>query len=184
MKQAVAGKKAVHRGEPVILFGVGDFMFAIAAAAVEEIRNTEGLQQCGISGDLHVPKVQFLLKRDGRTYYIVDANRYFQIPPAHATRVLVLRNSRAALLVSHIDRMTEISNVLPLPRAFRGEERAWYRGLTVLDTADEIPVVVPLVRPESILTTAELQMLGAGESRKEQMTASRVHEANVGVTQT
>ncbi len=166
MKRPAADKKPVHRPEPVILFGVGDHMFAIAATAVEEIRNTEGLKSAGVSGDLRVPKVKFRLTRDGRTYYVVDGNQYFRELPAQATRVLVLRNSRAAVLVSHIDRMTEIGNVLPLPHAFRGEERTWYRGVTVLDPTGELPTVVPVVRPESFLTAAELQMLESGEPRK------------------
>ncbi len=161
-----AEKKAVHHGEPVILFGVGDYMFAIAAAAVEEIRNTDGLKEIGISGDVRVPKVKYKLKREGRSYYVVDSNQYFRMLPSHATRVLVLRNSKAAILVSHIDRMTEISNVLALPHAFRGEERNWYRGVTVLDATGDLPVVVPVVRPECFLTAAECEVLQDGEPRK------------------
>ncbi len=166
MKRPVE-KKAVHHGEPVILFGVGNYTFAIAATAVEEIRNTDGLQEVGVSGDLRVPKVKYKLKREGRSYYVVDANQYFRMLPAHATRVLVLRNSKAAILVSHIDRMTEISNVLALPHAFRGEERSWYRGVTVLDATGELPTVVPVVKAEAFLTEAELQIVEAGEPRKE-----------------
>ncbi len=167
MKRATPEKKPVHQSEPVILFGVADHMFAIGAVAVEEIRSTAGLQQIGVSGDLRVPKVKFRLNREGRTYYVIDGNQYFRALPAQATRVLVLRNSKTAVLVSHIDRMTEISNVLPLPHAFRGEERNWYRGVTVLDATGELPTVVPVVKPESFLTRAELQMLEAGEPRKD-----------------
>jgi chemotaxis signal transduction protein len=160
-------KAAVHRDESVILFGVGDYMFAIGAVAVDEIRNTEGLKQIGAAGDIRVPKVKYRLMRDGRNYYVVDATQYFRMLPSHATRVLLLRNSQTAVLVSHIDRMTEIGNILALPHAFRGEERTWYRGLTVLDPTGDAPVVVPVVRPEGFLSGDELKLVEAGEPRKE-----------------
>ncbi len=163
MKRISAEKKPVHRREAVILFGVGDFTFAIAAAVVDEIRNTDGLQPIGVAGDMRVPKVKYRLKRDGRTFYVVDAGQYFRMLPAQATRLLLLRDSHVAVLVSHVDRMTEIGNVLALPHAFRGEERAWYRGLTVLDASGDMPVVVPVVRPEGFLSGDELKLVEAGE---------------------
>lgn len=157
----VADRKPVHRGEAVILFQVGENMFAISATAVEEIRNTDGLRKIGVAGHESIPKVKYILTREGREYHVVDAAQYFRMLPAHCTRVLVLRNSRAAVLVSHIDRMAEIGNVVALPQAFQGEERNWYRGLTVFDAAGEMPSVVPVVRPETFLTPTELQALEA-----------------------
>jgi chemotaxis signal transduction protein len=170
VKRINAGQKTIHRGESVILFGVGDYTFAIGAVAVDEIRNTDDLQKIGVAGDVRVPKVKYRLMRDGRSYYVVDAMQYFRLLPSHATRVLLLRNSHAAVLVSHIDRMTEIGNILALPHAFRGEERTWYRGLTVLDASSDTPVVVPVVRPEGFLSEAELKLVeekkvGAPRSR-------------------
>jgi chemotaxis signal transduction protein len=169
MKRISAEKKAVHHRESVILFGVGDFTFAIGAAAVDEIRNADGLQQIGVAGDIRVPKVKYRLKREGRTFYVVDAMQYFRLLPSHTNRLLLLRNSHVAVLVSHIDRMTEIGNVLALPHAFRGEERTWYRGLTVLDASGDTPVVVPVVRPEGFLSVDELKLVeersGAPRSR-------------------
>jgi chemotaxis signal transduction protein len=173
VKRISAGKKTVHRGEPAILFGVGDYTFAIGAMAVDEIRNTDGLQQIGLTGDMRVPKVKYRLMRDGRNYYVVDAAQYFRMLPAHATRVLLLRNSHTAVLVGHIDRMAEIGNVLALPHAFRGEEQTWYRGLTVLDASGDTPVVVPVVRPEEFLSGDELKLIEAGEPRKEVKAAPR-----------
>lgn len=131
-------------------------MFAIGAVAVEEIRNTVGLQQIG---DMRVPKVKYRLMRDGRNYWVVDASQYFHMLPAQATRVLLLRNSRTAVLVSHIDRMTEIGNILALPHAFCGEERTWYRGLAVLDATGDAPVVVPVVRADGFLSRDELKLV-------------------------
>jgi chemotaxis signal transduction protein len=159
MRLAAADRKPAHHGEAVILFGVGDCKFAIAATAVEEIRSTQGMQQTGFAAATLVPKVKHRLSRDGRTYYVVDANLYFCLLPSPATRVLLLRNSRVALLVSDIDRMTEIGHVLALPHAFCGEERNWYRGLTVLEAGAGSTTVAPIVKPESILTAHELKLI-------------------------
>jgi chemotaxis signal transduction protein len=46
--------------------------------------------------------------------------------------------------------MTDISVVQPLPTAFRGLERTWYRGLAILDG-----VVVPVVNPAAFLSENE-----------------------------
>ena len=171
MRSSAKEQKAAHRGEPVILFGIGDNMFAISAASVDEIRDTQGLQQIATAA---IAKVRYRLLRDGRTYYVVDGNLYFRILPSHATRVLVLRNSRAAVLVSHIDRMTEISNVAPLPHAFLGEERNWYRGLAVLNPESDTPSVVPVVNSDTFVSPAEMELLQSGEPRKQGRAAARM----------
>lgn len=154
-------RKRAHRGEPVILFSVGETTFAISAAAVEEIRNTAGLEPLR-AGYLHAKfaKFKYKLERDGRTYFVVDANAHFHIPATRHERLLVLRDRPAAILVDAIDRMTEISSLHALPRAFTGEERAWYRGLAVLKQD-----VVPVVNPDAFLTRAESTVLKAATTK-------------------
>jgi len=44
--------------------------------------------------------------------------------------------------------------LLSLPQSFRGEERMWYRGLTVMDRK-----VLPVANPQGFLTGGELQQL-------------------------
>jgi hypothetical protein len=44
--------------------------------------------------------------------------------------------------------------LLSLPQSFHGEERTWYRGLTVMDRK-----VLPVANPQGFLTAAELQQL-------------------------
>jgi hypothetical protein len=44
--------------------------------------------------------------------------------------------------------------LLGLPRTFRGEERIWYRGLTVLERK-----VLPVADPRGFLTAEELRRL-------------------------
>ena len=141
--------------EDVILFTVGAFKFAIAANAVSEIRNVEGLQRFS-SGVAYtqVAKVEFTLERNGATYFVVDAARHLHLQPVRPTRLLVLRHSPAAVLVDSTDRMTEISVLHALPLGFHGEERRWYRGLSVLDGE-----VVPVVDHEAFLSKSETVVL-------------------------
>jgi chemotaxis protein histidine kinase CheA len=70
--------------------------------------------------------------------------------PSKVARLLVLRNHPVAVTADSIDRMTDISVVQPLPTAFRGLERTWYRGLAVLDGS-----VVPVVNPAAFLSATE-----------------------------
>jgi len=145
----------------VILFTVSGFKFAIAAGAVKEIRGMEGLQAFTMGGiSARVEKLKYTMERGGTTYFVVDANRHFHLPPSSPGRVLVLRNAPIAVLVDSTDRMMEISMLHELPRAFRCEERVWYRGLAVVDNE-----VVPVVDPGTFLTKAEQEILRDGLER-------------------
>ncbi len=150
-------KKRAHHGEAVILFAVGGTTFAIAAARVAEIRDTSGLEPLH-TGYLHAKfsKFKYKLQRESRTYFVVDGATHFHMLPTRSTRMLVLRDSAAAVLVDAIDRMTEISTLHALPRAFTGDERTWYRGLAILK--DDI---VPVVNADAFLGKAEATVLAA-----------------------
>jgi chemotaxis signal transduction protein len=139
------------RVEPVILFAIGKTTFAIAASAVDEIRSLDGLASCSMSSAYRsLRKVKFTFERSKKNYLVVDANLHFHTPPTQATRILVLRNSSVAVLVDSIDRMCELTAVRKLPQAFTGEERQWYRGLTVVEDK-----LVPVVNPQAFLSKAE-----------------------------
>jgi chemotaxis signal transduction protein len=84
----------------------------------------------------------------------VDAARHFRLPPSHPTRVLILRQTAAAIQVDSTDRMMEISVLHALPQAFSGDERNWYRGLAVMDRD-----VVPVVNHSAFLSKAEMAVL-------------------------
>ncbi|HKW88034.1 MAG TPA: chemotaxis protein CheW [Candidatus Acidoferrales bacterium] len=145
----------VGRTESVILFVVGSQLFAISANSIHEIRSTDSLS--GASREIHqdrVPKVRHTLRRGGEVHYIVNACEHFGLANSSPTLVLVLRGTRVAVLADKIERMDTISLLLSLPRAFRGPERSWYRGLTLID--DD---VVPVVRPSGFLTEKELSYL-------------------------
>ena len=115
--------------EAVILFCIGVQTFAIAADAVQEIRSTDGLAGAATEFEqTEVPKVHHTIERAHRTYYVVNAGAHFGLPVTRPTLVLILRQLRSAVLVDQIERMADIFTVHPLPRAFAGQERRWYRG--------------------------------------------------------
>ena len=154
MKSAATNKGA---SEKVIVFTVSGFRFAIAASAVSEIRNLDGLERFSAERSHRaVAKVDHTLQRSGVTFFVVNAARYFGLPPAKPGRVLVLQSMAVAILVDSTDRIMEISALRSLPQAFNGEERNWYRGLTIFN--DE---VLPVVNPSAFLTKGEFAVLRA-----------------------
>ena len=148
-------KKRAQRatGFPVILFTIGEQLFAIDAAVVNEIQSLQGLQTLG-SQPRQFGKVRHTVTREGRRYWVVDGNVHLGMMPTHSTRVLLLDHSPVALKVDAIVRMTEIPRVLPLPHAFHGEERHWYKGLALIDGT-----VVPVINPDSLLSHYDMAAL-------------------------
>lgn len=162
MRLARSRKKKTQRahGYPVILFTIGDNMFAIGASAVIEIQSLQGMQAIGVQ-PRQFGKVRHTITREGQRYWVVDGNVHFAMMPTHSTRVLLLDESPVALKVDGIVRMTEIARVLPLPKAFHGDERNWYRGLALVDDT-----VVPVVNPGALLShydMAALEQIEASE---------------------
>lgn len=141
--------------EAMILFSVGRQLFAIAAESVQEIRSTDGLASAAV--EIAWPgfaKVTHFFERHHHNWFIVNGCAHFSLPVTRPTLVLILRRSRAALLVDRIERMVEVSAVYDLPRAFSGSERRWYRGLVYLDDQ-----VIPVLDPAGLLTPEEIARL-------------------------
>ena len=105
------------------------------------------------------PKVRHTLERSHQTYYVVNAGAHFGLPVTRPTLVLILRQLRVAVLVDRIERMAEVTAVHSLPRAFEGDERRWYRGLTYVDDH-----VIPVIQPSGFLTAEEFQRLDLATS--------------------
>ena len=144
-----------RRPEAVILFVVAHQIFAIAADSVQELRSTDSLAGAAVEIDQpEFPKVRHTIERSRQTYYVVNAGVHFHLPVTRPSLVLILRQLRAAVLVDRIERMAEVSRVYPLPQAFTGEERRWYRGLAYLDD-----MVIPVVNPGGFLSPEEYQRL-------------------------
>ena len=153
--QETGKSRRSRHSEQMILFVIANRMFAIAAASVQEIRSTDSL--AGSANEIEhtdISKVRHTLERSRQTYYVVNAGAHFGLPVTRPTLVLILRRLRVAVLVDRIERMAEIATVHPLPHAFAGDERRWYRGLTYVDDH-----VIPVVQPSGFLTADEFQRL-------------------------
>jgi chemotaxis signal transduction protein len=156
-------RKRPGNREDVILFAVGPYTFAIGAKSVEKIENMEELRPIKLNATLpRLAKVKHTLERE-RQYFVVDASAHLLMLPSRASRVLMLRNSSVALAVDSIDRIAEISAIHPLPHAFIGEERGWYRGVALIQD-----IVVPVVNAEAFLTTSDLKQMQAALSKSAQ----------------
>src|SRR6266550_4092437 len=101
-----------------------------------------------------VGKVRQFVRRGPNLLFLVSGARHFGLPAEEGILAFVLRNTRTALLVDSIERMTAMTRLQALPLSFCHEERQWYRGLTAVDQ-----MVVPVVRPEGFLSDEELTML-------------------------
>ena len=150
-----AGARKAIASEAAILFTVAGQMFAIAADGVQEIRSTDSL--AGGANEIdqaEIAKVRHTIVRGHRTYYVVNAGVHFSLPTTRPALVMILRQRRIAVLVDAIERMAEIPAVHPLPQAFTGPERLWYRGLAYIDDS-----IIPVVDPAGFLTGEEIRRL-------------------------
>ena len=150
-------KAASPRAEQIILFRIGEQLFALSSSAVQEVRSADslsgGASKISAAG---IEKVRQFVRRGGHTLFLVSGAKHFGLPVPEGILAFVLRNTRTALLVDSIERMTSMTRLQALPLSFCHEERQWYRGLTALDQT-----VVPVVRPEGFLSDEELMMLDA-----------------------
>ena len=154
-ERPVITSRDARRAEQVALFSIGEYSFAISAAGIQEIRSTDSLGGTVVELDRPVlRKVRHIVERDGKYYYVVSGFEHFRLGPSRPGTVLILRGAPVAVLVDRIEEMAEMRVLLALPQSFTGEERSWYRGLTVLDRK-----VLPVANPAGFLTTAERALL-------------------------
>jgi chemotaxis signal transduction protein len=145
------------RSEQIILFRVSGQLFAVSSASVQEVRSVDTL--AGAAKEISQPslrKVRQSVQRGELSLYVVNGALHFGLPASPPALVFVLRNTRTALLVDGIEKMTTMTRLQALPQAFCNEERDWYRGLTAIDQT-----VIPVVKPEGFLTPDELSLLEA-----------------------
>jgi chemotaxis signal transduction protein len=143
------------KGEQFLLLAVSNQIFAISTSAVQEIRSTDSLAGTAREIDYpQIPWVRHTIKRNQRTYYVVNAALHFGLPMMRPGLVLILRSCRAAVLIDRIERMADISRMHRLPKAFAGEEQKWYRGLAYADDR-----VIPVIEPASFLSAEYIRSL-------------------------
>ena len=157
-----SGSVPVRRGHPlrteqIILFRCSNQIFAISSASVQEVRSVDSLAgaACEVN-ESTIIKVRHALRRGDRSIYVVNTALHFGLRPSPPALIFLLRKSRVALLIDGIEKMTTMTRLQALPASLCHEERAWYRGLTVLEQN-----VLPVVSPEGFLTAAELHFLDA-----------------------
>jgi chemotaxis signal transduction protein len=155
MPMAAPVKAGPLRSEQIILFRIGQQLFALSSSSVQEVRSADSLS--GGAHEINAPgldKVRQFVRRGGNTLFLVSGAAHFGLSAPDGILAFVLRNTRTALLVDSIEKMTAMTRLQALPLSFCHEEQQWYRGLTALDQT-----VVPVVRPEGFLSDAELMML-------------------------
>ena len=122
--------------------------------AVQEIRSTDSL--AGAASEIEHPQiasVRHTIQRGRRAYYVVNAASHFSLPVTRPALLLIMRNARTAVLIDRIERMAEISRVYPLPNAFVGQEKHWYRGLAYADDH-----VIPVIDPSALLSSEYIRI--------------------------
>src|SRR5689334_3086372 len=120
------GQPPTRKNHAVIVFWVGSYRMGIEAGALKEIRNDHRQTATEIWGAT-----------------IVSSHAIFGVATGKEEHLLLIRPGRVAIRVDRVERMIETGAVLPLPRAFQGAEREWYRGL-VMDGE----IVFPMLNPE------------------------------------
>jgi chemotaxis signal transduction protein len=164
MQAAAPVRTPAPRTEQIILFRCSTELFAISSASVQEVRSVDSLAGAETEvADSGIPKVRHALRRSDRNVYVVNAAIHFGLKPSPASLIFILRNSRVALLLDGIEKMTSMTRLQALPLSYCQEERSWYRGLTVLEQN-----VVPVVNPLGFLSAEEFQLLDliSGDSLK------------------
>jgi chemotaxis signal transduction protein len=168
MRLAAPQKSPAVRSEQIILFRASNQLFAISSASVQEVRSVDSLAGAAVQvNESSVAKVRHAIRRADRRLYVVNAPLHFGLRPTPAALIFLLRNFRVALLVDAIEKMTTMTRLQALPGAFCHQERAWYRGLTVLDQN-----VVPVVNPMGFLSAEELSLLDAATAQQNPSTVT------------
>lgn len=145
------------RSEQIILFRIGEQLFAVSSASVQEVRSADTLSSAATEiGVPDIPKVRYFMRRGEQVLFLVDGAAHFGLPASQGILAFVLRNTRTVLLVHSIEKMSIMTRLQALPLTFCHEERHWYRGLTALDQT-----VVPVVHPEGFLSSENLTLLDA-----------------------
>jgi len=169
MRLAPKAKPPALKSEQIILFRVGGSLFAVSSSSVQEVRSVGS--RAGAASELKssaIRKVRHTLHRGDQTLFVVNGTIHFGLPLTPGTLLFILRQTRTALLIDGIERMTSMTQLQALPAAFHGAERQWYRGLTALDQT-----VVPVVNPEGFLTEHEVVQLQRSISETESADATR-----------
>jgi chemotaxis signal transduction protein len=169
-----ANAAPARRGEAVVIFRACGQRFIISSAEIAEVRDLPP----GASGRL--PRV-IATRGNLRQLPVVAADSIFGArsvagSPAEAAvasagvapllQLLVLAHRGVAVVIERIEGVTELREMVALPRAFHGPERRWYRGLALLE-GRILPVVNAAVFGEygAFLTPTEAAATAGGHMK-------------------
>jgi chemotaxis protein histidine kinase CheA len=128
-----ASTARTRHGEPALVFRSGPYRFIISSAEIAEVRDLPATA----SGNLP----QSVVARGSTGMLpVVPVGSIFGVASAAPRQLLVLQHRGVAVAIDRIEGVTELREIVVLPRAFHGAERRWYRGLALLD-GKILPVV-------------------------------------------
>jgi len=108
---------------PIILFTVGEFTMGVPAREVDEACDARSSHAW-----------------NGQDTTVIDTREFFHADTSGHPKYLVLHAAPVALAVDSVSRIAEVDEIIPLPRAFTGQERRWYRGLAMIN-GEVVPVL-------------------------------------------
>lgn len=175
MRAAAPTKSHPARTEQIILFRISGHIFAVSSASVQEVRSADSM--AGMTVEINAPalrKVRHVALRGDRSLFVVNGATHFGLAPAPGALIFVLRQTRTALLIDGIEKMTTMTRLQALPLSFCHDERQWYRGLTALEQ-----MVVPVVNPEGFLSADDLSLLDAALLAAENAALEKAERADL-----
>jgi hypothetical protein len=143
-----ANPAQARRGEAAVVFRAGGYRFIISSAEIAEVRDLSPQQaKSGLAGDPGLPSSaagrlpRTIASRSSlRQLPVVLADSVFGAGATLPMQLLVLAHRGVAVAIDRIEGVTELREMVALPRAFHGPERRWYRGLVLLE-GKILPVV-------------------------------------------
>ena len=90
-------KPSPLRAEQIILFRIGDQLFALSSSSVQEVRGADSLS--GGASAITAPgidKVRQFVRRGPNTLFLVSGAGHFGLPAPEGILAFVLRNTRTA----------------------------------------------------------------------------------------
>src|SRR5262249_18450733 len=85
-------KSGSLRSEQIILFRIGEQLFALSSASVQEVRSADSLSSA--AGQISAPgvrKVCQFVRRSGSTLFVVNGAAHFGLPASEGMLAFVLR---------------------------------------------------------------------------------------------
>ncbi|MGA2990114.1 MAG: chemotaxis protein CheW [Candidatus Korobacteraceae bacterium] len=138
-----------RRGEAAVIFRAGGQRFIISSAEIAEVRDL----QPSASGRL--PRA-IATRGNLRQLPVVWADSVFGVRSAAPLQLLVLAHRGVAVVIERIEGVTELREMVALPRAFHGPERRWYRGLARFE-GKILPVVNAAVFAELAVSPVPIE---------------------------